>query len=165
MIKKYVTLMPLVASTLFGAMNPRALSDIYMDLPQLCDTAEIIVFGEITDIEYTIDDESKTPRTLISVKPISFIKDIRDESPARHIVVTVLGGMVGSKFWSLQGLSEFRLGENVILFLLTESESNNVCIIGARQGGIQRVTDNYINERQESLSEYIQLLTRLVEDN
>jgi uncharacterized membrane protein len=84
-------------------------------------SARAIVTGKVLSIESSFDDQQERIYTYITIKVREVIKgQITD----RKIVIKEMGGQVGNRGFTLYGNPEFRLGENVLLYLDTWNDGS-----------------------------------------
>ncbi len=84
-------------------------------------SARAIVTGKVLSIESRFDDQQERIYTYITIKVREVIKgQISD----RKIVIKEMGGQVGGRGFTLYGNPEFRLDENVLLYLDTWNDGS-----------------------------------------
>ena len=84
-------------------------------------SARAIVTGKVLSIESSFDDQQERIYTYITIKVREVIKgQISD----RKIVIKEMGGQVGGRGFTVYGNPEFRLDENVLLYLDTWNDGS-----------------------------------------
>lgn len=164
MTRNYPALLAMLLLILLNAQKMTAQSFIPMDLEQLSNGAEIIISGEVTDIEYGWTDETNMPRTYVTVDPRIVVKDSSVQKPEGPVIITFLGGMVDSKYFSPIGVLEFKMGDNWFFFLVSDEITREYYVVGAKQG-MSQIIDNYVYGPEKTLMEYIQMVRSIIDSN
>ena len=108
---------------------------IFMSDEELTARADAVVQAEVLDVESYRDARLHRVFTRVTLGVQSYLKG---QGPA-EIAVRVAGGTLGELEYRVLGAPQFRLGEQVVLFLQARPEAAGV--IGMTQGKLRVVTD------------------------
>jgi hypothetical protein len=107
-----------------------------IEFRELVNTAPVIVTGKVVDVRSEWIDGRRSVETFVTVAADEYLKGDLGE----RVTLRVPGGQIGRYRTIFVGAPEFRLGEEVVLFLKHAGPSYPY-IVGLNQGAYRVVTD------------------------
>lgn len=104
----------LICSVIFLISSYAEALMVGMSTEKLTNDAEVVVKGDVVDSKSYWSSDGKSIVTQVRVR---YSEVIKGEVVSREFIVEHLGGMVGDLGMSVSDTSEFKKGEQVILFL------------------------------------------------
>lgn len=104
---------------LIGARPSRATTMLYYGTEKLLEDCSFVVVGQVETVEFVYHDErfgfgSHEIYTLTTIIPS---RSWRWENPQERIVIEEIGGVVGRRVSTVDGLPHFSPGEEVLVFV------------------------------------------------
>lgn len=128
---KIISRLLLGSALLLAAPLAHATSVLPPTFAELVTEADTIVRGTVTDVRSVSVETSRGPaiHTLVTLQVEQALKG----TPGETVTLTVLGGKVGRRTLTVDGLPQFRVGERTIVFYANNGRT--ICpVIGARHG-------------------------------
>lgn len=132
----------LIALLLAAPAVLRATTVVAIEFRELVTTTPVIVQGRVTDVRSAPVDGRRSVDTFITVAVDEYLKG----DLGRFVTFKVAGGELGRYRTIVIGAPEFRVGEEVVLFLKTPSSSVPI-IAGFNQGVYRIVADRDTGRR------------------
>jgi hypothetical protein len=111
----------------------RATVVVSIEFRELVTTTPVIVHGHVTDVRSATVDGRRSVETFVTVAADEYLKG----DLGRFVTFRVAGGEVGRYRTIVVGAPEFRVGEEVVLFLKTQASA--VPFIAGFNQGVYRV--------------------------
>lgn len=132
----------LVALLLAAPVALRATTVVAIEFRELVTTTPVIVHGHVTDVRSAPVDDRRSVETFVTVAADEYLKG----DLGRHVTFKVPGGELGRYRTIVIGAPEFRVGDEVVLFLKTPSSSAPI-IAGFNQGVYRVMPDRQTGRR------------------
>src|SRR6476469_2898411 len=125
---KFSLSMPL-AALLFLATPALATTMLKQDLPELSKAADVVVRGRVTRVQSRWTDDHRRIVTDIDIA----VSEAMKGSPGGTVTIVQPGGVVGDIGQRVDGMAEFKEGEECVVFL--ERRGQKVfSVVGLSQG-------------------------------
>ena len=123
----------LLAILLTAPVALRATTVVAIEFRELVTTTPVIVHGHVTDVRSAAVDGRRSVETFVTIAAGEYLKG----DLGRHVTFRVPGGELGRYRTIVVGAPEFKVGDEVVLFLKTQSSS--VPFIAGFNQGVYRV--------------------------
>jgi hypothetical protein len=123
----------LLALLLTAPAALRATTVVAIEFRELVTTTPVIVHGHVTDVRSAPVDGRRSVETFVTIAADEYLKG----DLGRHVTFRVPGGELGRYRTIVVGAPEFKVGDEVVLFLKTQSSS--VPFIAGFNQGVYRV--------------------------
>jgi hypothetical protein len=134
----------LLMSVLFLAFTARLSATVIVPIEfrELVTTSPVIVQGRVTDVRSAFVNGRRSVETFVTIEAGDYLKG----NLGSHVTFRVPGGEIGRYRTIFVGAPEFRLGEEVVLFLKTAPGAVPV-VAGLNQGAFRVVADRESGRR------------------
>ena len=131
-----------VALLLVPAVALRATVIVPIEFRELVTTSPVIVHGHVSDVRAAFVDGRRSVDTFVTIVADEYLKG----DLGQHLTFQVPGGELGRYRTVFVGAPAFTVGEEVVLFLKTQSGALPV-IAGLNQGAFRVVSDPQTRRR------------------
>jgi hypothetical protein len=138
---------------------------VKLSLPELVAQSDVIVRGMVTKTECRWGSEAPNPSrrlifTDVLLTPNDWLKGTADSGP---VLITIQGGVIGDLGLRVEDEPEFKVGEEVIVFLSPMADNGRRTVTNFCEGKYTIASEG-IQETGEAPGEFVSNVMRAVED-